>query len=192
MNLRSSLTRATLAPSLVGLAITAALVVPENAGAADGGELSLASFQTAQPHIVRRPALHPVPLQLPVAGYHLTGRFGDVSGLWNTVHTGLDFAAPSGTPIHAIGAGVVVSTEYDGSYGNKTVLRLEDGTVLWFCHQTEFLVQPGEHVEAGQVIGTIGSTGNTTGPHLHLEVHPHGQDEAIDPFTWLESKGLKP
>ena len=61
---------------------------------------------------------------LPVSGYHLTGRFGDVSGYWATVHTGLDFAAAYGTPIRSIEDGMVVSAAYDGSYGNKTVVRL--------------------------------------------------------------------
>ncbi|GAB2977739.1 M23 family metallopeptidase [Nocardioides montaniterrae] len=191
MDFRTSLKRAAIAPSLIGLAITAAVVVPDDA-AADSDTVTLAAYEIPAPKYIERPALQPIAYELPVASYHLTGRFGDVSGLWNTVHTGLDFAAPAGTPIHAIADGVVVSTEYDGSYGNKTVVKLDDGTVLWFCHQTEFLVQPGQRVHTGETIGTIGSTGNTTGPHLHLEVHPHGQDQAIDPFSWLRKQGLRP
>src|SRR5262245_49187826 len=72
---------------------------------------------------------------LPVSGYHLTAGFGEYSGLWSHYHTGLDFAAPSGTPIHAVANGVVTSVGYDGAYGNKTVITLDDGTELWFCHQ---------------------------------------------------------
>ena len=133
----------------------------------------------------------PPQFDLPVLHYHLTGRFGQVSGLWAHTHTGLDFAAPEGTPIRSVAAGVVASTEYDGSYGNKTVIRLADGTVLWYCHQSEFAVRPGQHVGVGDRIGYIGSTGNTTGPHLHLEVHPHGGDP-VDPDTWLEQHQLRP
>ena len=129
--------------------------------------------------------------QLPVAGYHLTAGFGDVSGLWASVHTGLDFAAPSGTPITAIANGVITSTGYDGSYGNKTVLTLDDGTELWFCHQTSYAVSPGEEVRAGEVIGYVGSTGNVTGPHLHLEVRPGGGDP-VDPMAALVAQGLNP
>ncbi len=103
--------------------------------------------------------------------YRLTAEFGDY-GLWSHYHTGLDFAAPSGTSIRAIANGVVTSVGYDGAYGNKTVITLEDGTELWFCHQTSFLVNEGDTVTAGDVIGTVGSTGNVTGPHLHLEVRP--------------------
>jgi murein DD-endopeptidase MepM/ murein hydrolase activator NlpD len=133
----------------------------------------------------------PPPWVLPVVGYHLTARFGQVSGLWSHAHTGLDFAAPSGTEIHSIAPGTVQSVGYDGAYGNKTQIRLDDGTVLWYCHQTSYVVQPGERVRAGQLIGYVGSTGNVTGPHLHLEVHPHG-GEPIDPEDWLPQHGLLP
>ena len=141
------------------------------------------------PGTVLRPK--PPAFVLPVVGYRLTGRFGDVSGLWSSVHTGLDFAAPSGTAIRSVGAGRVVSSGYDGRYGEKTVVRLADGTEVWFCHQTSVRVDVGERVRAGQVIGTVGSTGNVTGPHLHLEVHPRGS-AAVDPFGWLRAHGLHP
>ena len=75
-------------------------------------------------------------------------------------------------PDPAIGPGVVTQTAYDGAYGNKTVVRLDDGTVLWYCHQSEFGVEPGPARPARRPIGYVGSTGNVTGPHLHLEVHP--------------------
>jgi len=128
---------------------------------------------------------------LPVTGYHLTGRFGATSGLWSSTHTGLDFAADSGTEIRSIGPGVVVSAAYDGAYGNKTVVKLDDGTVLWYCHQNEFGVEPGQRVKPGDLIGYVGSTGNVTGPHLHLEVHPGG-GEPVDPEAWLPEHHLHP
>ena len=133
----------------------------------------------------------PPPWVLPVEGYHLTGRFGDSSGLWSSTHTGLDFAADEGTEIRSIAPGVVVSTDYDGAFGNKTVVKLDDGTVLWYCHQSEVGVEPGQRVAAGNPIGAVGSTGNVTGPHLHLEVHPGG-GEPIDPEAWLPTHGLRP
>lgn len=128
---------------------------------------------------------------LPLDGYHLTATFGASSYLWSSVHTGLDFSAPSGSPIHAVANGVVTETGYDGSYGNKTVLTLEDGTDLWFCHQTTVLVNVGDTVRGGEVIGTVGTTGNSTGPHLHLEVRPGGGDP-VDPFTALLEHGVTP
>lgn len=128
--------------------------------------------------------------QLPMSGYHLTARFGEY-GLWSSYHTGLDFAAPTGTPIHAVANGVVTSASYDGSYGNKTVLTLEDGTELWFCHQNSFAVSVGDVVRAGELIGYVGSTGHVTGPHLHLEVRP-GAGDPVDPYAALVAHGITP
>ena len=182
---RSALSRA----AVTGLVAVSVAAIP---GAGVPAHAAITPPPPAQPTLVGT-RLHPIPVValLPVVGYHLTGRFGDSSYLWNSRHTGLDFAAPSGTSIRAIGRGLVVSAGYDGRYGNKTVLRLSDGTEIWFCHQTEILVHPGQRVHAGQVIGTVGSTGNVTGPHLHLEVHPHG-GEPVDPEPWLRAHGLRP
>ena len=101
------------------------------------------------------------------------------------------FAAPSGTPVLSVANGVVRSTEYDGSYGNKIVVALEDGTEIWYAHLTSFTVSPGQEVRGGEQIGTVGSTGNSTGPHLHLEVRP-GAGDAVDPYAALLAHGLTP
>jgi murein DD-endopeptidase MepM/ murein hydrolase activator NlpD len=127
---------------------------------------------------------------LPVSRYHLTGRFGQSSGLWARTHTGLDFAAAEGTEIRSIGPGVVTAASSDGAFGNKTTVRLDDGTVLWYCHQSEFGVEVGQRLAPGDVVGYVGSTGNVTGPHLHLEVHP-GDGEPIDPDAWLKRHHLQ-
>ena len=127
---------------------------------------------------------------LPTVGYHLTARFGQV-GLWSSVHTGLDFAAPSGTPIYAIANGVVTETGYDGSYGNKTVETLPDGTEIWYCHQTSIGVGVGDKVIQSEQIGTVGSTGHTTGPHVHIEVRPGGGDP-VDPYPEFVYHGVTP
>ena len=126
--------------------------------------------------------------QYPLEPVYLTARFGQY-GLWSSYHTGLDFNGNTGDEIHSIANGEVISASYDGSYGNKTVVRLEDGTELWYCHQTSFLVSVGDTVTAGEVIGTVGSTGHVTGSHLHVEVHPGGGD-AVDPYTAMQQHGL--
>lgn len=118
----------------------------------------------------------------------LTARFGD-SGLWANQHTGLDFNGDEGEPIYSVANGAVTAVGYDGAYGNKTVVTLEDGTEIWYCHQNAILVSLGEEVRAGEQIGTIGSTGNVTGSHLHLEIRPGGGDP-IDPFPVLAAKDL--
>ncbi len=131
--------------------------------------------------------------QLPVApgAYHLTSRFGECSSLWSSCHTGLDFAAPTGTRIVAAAAGTVTETGYAGAYGNRTIVTLEDGTEMWYCHQNSLAVSVGEAVRPGDVIGHVGSTGNVTGPHLHIEVRP-GAGDAVDPFRAFVVHGLTP
>ena len=129
--------------------------------------------------------------QLPLGGYRLTARFGYSSSLWASTHTGLDFAAPYGTPVVAVANGVVRSASYDGSYGNKIVLALEDGTEIWYCHLSSFSVNVGETVRGGEQLGAVGSTGNSTGDHLHLEVRP-GAGDPVDPYAALLAHGLSP
>jgi murein DD-endopeptidase MepM/ murein hydrolase activator NlpD len=129
---------------------------------------------------------------LPTSSYTLTSRFGDAGAMWSSgYHTGLDFAAPTGTLIKAVHSGTITEAGWAGSYGYRTILTLDDGTQLWFCHQSSISVSVGQKVSTGDVIGRVGATGNVTGPHLHLEVHPDG-GSAIDPMAWLQSKGLNP
>ncbi|MFF4899562.1 M23 family metallopeptidase [Streptomyces sp. NPDC001068] len=130
---------------------------------------------------------------LPVVSYTITGTFGQAGSMWASgYHTGLDFAAPTGTLIKAVHSGTVTEAGWAGSYGYRTILTLDDGTELWFCHQSSIGVKVGQKVATGDVIGRVGATGNVTGPHLHLEVHPGGQATGIDPMTWLRGKGLNP
>ncbi|MCW2839934.1 MAG: peptidase [Aeromicrobium sp.] len=129
---------------------------------------------------------------LPVAGYRLTARFGQQSSLWSSgMHTGLDFAGPSGTKIVAVAAGAVTSAGYSGSYGNRTIITLADGTEIWYCHQSQIVVQVGDDVLPGQLTGYTGATGNVTGPHLHLEIRPPGSGP-IDPEAALRAHGVNP
>jgi murein DD-endopeptidase MepM/ murein hydrolase activator NlpD len=129
---------------------------------------------------------------LPVTGYTLTARFGQQSSMWSSgAHTGLDFAGPSGTEIVSVAAGTVTSAGYEGSYGNRTVITLEDGTKIAYCHQSRFVVKPKDQVMPGQPIGYTGATGNVTGPHLHLEVELPGAGPS-DPDPVLRDHGIDP
>jgi murein DD-endopeptidase MepM/ murein hydrolase activator NlpD len=127
---------------------------------------------------------------LPVTPSITTATFGEY-GLWASYHTGLDFNGSEGQSFVSIANGVVTSVGYDGSYGNKTVVTLEDGTEIWYCHQSSFGVSEGEEVRAGEVIGYIGSTGNVTGSHLHIEVRPGGGDP-VDPHAAFVVHGVTP
>ncbi|MGW0227467.1 M23 family metallopeptidase [Actinopolymorpha singaporensis] len=130
---------------------------------------------------------------LPLTSYELTGRFGQSGNNWASSHHGLDFAADTGTPIHAVGKGEIISAGWQNAYGNAIEIRHPDGTVTLYGHMSRFARTSGS-VSAGDVIGYVGATGNVTGPHCHLEVRPHGGglDDAIDPFVWLKNKGLNP
>jgi murein DD-endopeptidase MepM/ murein hydrolase activator NlpD len=119
--------------------------------------------------------------------YRLTASFGDSSGLWANRHTGQDFAAPTGTPIRAVADGVIVAAGRDGPYGWRIIVRHKDGTETWYCHMSAFVRRSGP-VKAGQVIGKVGSSGNVTGPHLHLEVRIN--NEPINPRPWLAKHGV--
>ncbi|MGW8780363.1 M23 family metallopeptidase [Streptomyces sp. NPDC055796] len=125
---------------------------------------------------------------LPTSAYTLTSHYGDSGSMWSSGHhTGLDFAAPTGTPVKAVAAGKITSAGWSGAYGYRIVLELEDGTEIWYCHLSSMSVTSGS-VGAGDTIGRVGATGNVTGPHLHLEVRRGGS--TMDPLAWLESKGL--
>jgi murein DD-endopeptidase MepM/ murein hydrolase activator NlpD len=130
---------------------------------------------------------------LPTSSYTISSSFGQAGAMWSSgYHTGLDFAAPTGTLIKAVHSGTITEAGWAGSYGYRTILTLDDGTELWYCHQSSISVNVGQKVTTGDVIGRVGATGNVTGPHLHFEVHTDGQAGGIDPMAWLRSKGLNP
>ena len=102
-------------------------------------------------------------------------------GRW---HTGLDFPEPMGTPIHAGGVGVVSFAGLNtGGYGNLVVITHRLGFESWYAHQSRIAVSVGQSVVGGQTIGYVGSTGHSTGPHLHFEVRHFGTP--IDPTPYL-------
>lgn len=130
---------------------------------------------------------------LPVApgSYQLTARFGECGARWENCHTGLDFAASEGTPVRAAAAGTVVFAGRLGPYGNLVRIDHGNGVVTSYAHLRGFAPQvEGATVIAGQMIGEVGTTGNSTGPHLHFEVRVAGQLE--DPEVWLGAHGVPP
>jgi murein DD-endopeptidase MepM/ murein hydrolase activator NlpD len=102
---------------------------------------------------------------------------------YKSCHTGVDSGAPKGTPIRAAASGVVLSTSVSRAYGNMTLLDHGDGMVTMYAHQSSFAVSRGDVVENQEVIGYVGSTGFSTGPHLHFEVHLNGVP--YNPMGWF-------
>jgi murein DD-endopeptidase MepM/ murein hydrolase activator NlpD len=104
---------------------------------------------------------------------------------WGRMHKGIDIAAPVGTPITASASGEVISAGWNnGGYGNLVKIRHADGSVTLYAHNSRILVRPGQIVEQGQLISEMGSTGFSTGPHLHFEIHPSGKG-AVNPIAFL-------
>jgi murein DD-endopeptidase MepM/ murein hydrolase activator NlpD len=137
---------------------------------------------------------------LPItSGYSIAARFGQL-GPWSRYHTGLDFSSPVGTPLHAPAAGVVSNAGIgpaSGWAGNYVAIKYPDGTHTLMAHMSTISVSVGQTVSACQLVGAVGLTGRTFGPHVHFEVYPAGVTpgdvySAVNPVPWLNAHGLKP
>ncbi|GGW50783.1 M23 family metallopeptidase [Streptomyces xantholiticus] len=130
--------------------------------------------------------------RLPVAGSFVTTGYKTGGALWSSgSHSGVDFRAASGSSVVAVGSGTVVEAGWGGAYGNNIVIRMNDGTYTQYGHLSSIGVFVGQRVTPGQQIGLVGSTGNSTGPHLHFEARTtpeYGSD--IDPVAYLRSHGV--
>jgi murein DD-endopeptidase MepM/ murein hydrolase activator NlpD len=140
-------------------------------------EAEAAAIEAARPKFV-----------LPVDGARLTSGFGP---RWGTYHYGIDLAAPMRTPEYAAGDGVVLRAGAASGFGLAVYILHENGDVTVYGHMDEILVEPGQYVDAGDTIALLGNRGQSTGPHLHFEVHRGGEDgERINPVTWLNERGV--
>ncbi|MGD7790061.1 peptidoglycan DD-metalloendopeptidase family protein [Propionibacteriaceae bacterium Y1700] len=131
---------------------------------------------------------------LPPGTYQVGAQFGEY-GSWARWHTGQDLAAPHGTPIRAIASGKVVPGNADSWAGNHVAIKHSDGATL-YAHMSAKKVQVGDTVKAGQIIGYVGSTGRSFGPHLHLEYYPNGTTPgdiyaAKDAMAYMRSHGVR-
>ncbi|WP_279257129.1 glucosaminidase domain-containing protein [Enterococcus faecalis] len=134
---------------------------------------------------VAGPTLAKEGYMVPLKNYSISSSFG-----WRgeEFHRGLDMAANQGEPIYASKAGTVIEASYHVLSGNYVTIEHEDGSVALYAHQQEYCVNVGQTVEQGQIIGYVGSTGNSTGPHLHLEIaldRSLAKDKLINPETVL-------
>jgi murein DD-endopeptidase MepM/ murein hydrolase activator NlpD len=124
---------------------------------------------------------------MPIQGATFTSGFG---WRWGRMHQGNDFGTPVGTPVAAMSTGTVVSTGYESGYGNQVEIRYWDGTVSLYAHLSEIKASVGDQVAPGQIVALSGNTGHSTGPHLHLEIHPNG-GAPINPAPWLHAHHLQ-
>lgn len=119
----------------------------------------------------------------------LSAGFGDKSRHWAVRHTGLDFDADYGTKVGAVMAGKVIFRGYVRGYGNLVVIRNKKGVDFWYAHLSKIKAKWHQPLRSGQTVGYVGSSGNVTGPHLHLEIRKN--DYPINPatFLWGPNKG---
>jgi murein DD-endopeptidase MepM/ murein hydrolase activator NlpD len=111
---------------------------------------------------------------------------------WGALHAGVDIAAAIGTPIYAATSGVVKRAGAATGFGQAVYILGDDGNVTVYGHVNDYFVSAGERVSAGEHIADVGNRGQSTGPHLHFEVHPHGvmYGGSIDPVPWLNARGI--
>ena len=137
---------------------------------------------------------------LPITrGYSIAARFGQV-GMWARYHTGLDFSSPVGTPLHAPATGVITNAGIgpaSGWAGNYVAIKYPNGSHTLMAHMSTVSVSVGQTVSACQLVGAVGMTGRTFGPHVHFEVYPAGVTpgdvySAVNPVPWLNAHGLNP
>jgi murein DD-endopeptidase MepM/ murein hydrolase activator NlpD len=166
---------------------TASMIPSAPAQAGDSGFHSLfLSWKKAD--AVATPGAISVPSSKPVSTATYTSGYGVRSDPFRgaaAMHAGIDLAAPSGTPIYATADGVVDRAEWSGGYGNLVEIDHGKGLQTRFGHLSRILVHPGDRVTRGQVIALMGSTGRSTGSHLHYEVRIDGH--AVNPVPFLQS-----
>ncbi|WP_318207483.1 M23 family metallopeptidase [Streptomyces sp. SJL17-1] len=130
--------------------------------------------------------------QLPVEGTYVSTGYQTGGSLWSSgSHSGIDFHASYGSSVVSVGSGTVVEAGWGGAYGNNIVIRMNDGTYTQYGHLSSIGVYVGQSVEPGERIGISGSTGNSTGPHLHFEARTtseYGSD--INPISYLRARGV--
>ena len=186
-----------------------------NAFSSDGDDSEVQSVKTEDDTATSIPAQHDlqpdlldkdaIALQLPPLpsseeylpkafnGYAWPARGVLTSGYgwrWGRLHAGVDIAAPIGTPVVAAASGEVIEAGWNsGGYGNLIELQHLDGSVTLYAHNNRILVNVGQRVNQGEQIGEMGSTGYSTGPHVHFEIHPKGHS-AVDPMAFLNRQSL--
>jgi murein DD-endopeptidase MepM/ murein hydrolase activator NlpD len=133
--------------------------------------------------LARARMLASIPSLNPVGG-GINAACGWRTDPWPEFHKGLDLAADYGTPVHASAAGTVAWAGWEGGFGNKIDIDHGNGYHTWYCHLSRLAVTLGQRVAKGQPIGAVGSTGESTGPHLHYQVMHDGV--AVDPFPYLK------
>lgn len=130
--------------------------------------------------VIERGTIIPPTYIKPIGGGRFTSGFGR---RWGRMHKGVDWACPVGTTVYASCGGTVIQAAYSGGYGNVVVISHPDGRMTRYAHNSKLLVRAGQHVEQGQPLALSGSTGRSTGPHVHFELYINGA--AVNPLNYI-------
>ncbi|WP_051709250.1 M23 family metallopeptidase [Streptomyces sp. NRRL S-350] len=149
-----------------------------------------ADAPTGQPTAEPAPAPVRPAVVMPVAQHGLGELFGAAGTHWAKRHTGIDFPVDGGSQVMAVADGTI-RTQWNPFYGYMSILKMPDGTEAWYCHLRGYKIRKGP-VKQGDVIAFVGSSGNSTGPHLHFEIRPADGSGPVDPLPWFLSNGLDP
>jgi murein DD-endopeptidase MepM/ murein hydrolase activator NlpD len=123
-------------------------------------------------------------MALPIKNGKITTAYKKAGKMWSKgYHTGVDFAVPTGTPVLAVAEGKIENANWGKSYGKQVVQKVADGWVI-YAHLNAVRCKPGQTVKAGDIVGEVGSTGNSSGPHLHFEMR--------DNIRWSAGKDIDP
>ncbi|GAA2595553.1 hypothetical protein GCM10010435_88200 [Winogradskya consettensis] len=187
---KAALSKAALNPAVSPVGGASAAGTSVDAGPKSGvaGVSPIGGLDLGEPFVVQKRKVKPLPLWInPMPEGSVTSCFGE---RWGRLHAGVDLAAPSGTPIRAAGAGVVVSAGPADGYGNAVLIDHGNGYLTHYGHMSVITVVAGQQVKVGDQIGNEGSTGHSTGPHLHFEVHKGTYKNPIEPTQWMHEHGV--
>lgn len=181
-------------PAATGTATpsNSSLAGPSNESIKDYSFLRGVSFSGLYHGYAHKWQSHTQPSLWPVNGV-LRSSFGGRSDPFSgegAFHTGIDLAAPKGTPVHATADGVIVAASWAGAYGNMVIVDHGNGLQTYYAHLSETIVVPGQAVTRGQIVGLCGATGRATGPHVHYEVRLAGAP--INPYKYLGKPASAP
>ncbi len=160
----------------------------QDIGSADLDTSMIAARRMIEQRIKLNAKVKALPFGRPLTSFNISSSYGPRTDPFlgkTAMHTGVDFRASRGTPIKATGSGIVALSRYNGGYGLSVEIVHDNGFVTRFAHMQKLLVSEGQHIKIGDIIGTVGNTGRSTGPHLHYEVRLNGRP--VNPMHYIRT-----
>lgn len=160
----------------------------QDIGSADLDSSMIAARRIIEQRIELNTKVDALPFGRPLSSFNISSAYGARTDPFlgkPAIHTGLDFKAPRGTSVRATGTGIVSLSRYNGGYGLSVEIVHDNGLVTRYAHMHKLLVSEGQRINMGDIIGTVGNTGRSTGPHLHYEVRLNGKP--VNPMRFIRT-----